>query len=381
MPATIVVETYNLTGRQRFERLSASLAAAARAARLADGGPHSVLLVDGSDDPRTEGLVAAQTVPVRHVRVPAGATRDMARDLAAERAETEVVAFLDGGCVPLGEPARWLEALLGTLHRTGAPGVAGTVLYDGWAPLALAATALDFGFLHDDFVDGSRGAGGGGDDGGQLGCHRSTNTAFWRHDRVAEASAAHGRRGAGVVPPQAFVHQGRPMRHAASPDAVVRQTLPPLLGERLRRSHDGVAVARIDPSLPDGATSTVVGRRGAPTALLRSYVRGLRLDVRRLRRLRHYTSLGWRSVAGAVALLPVLRLLEVAGDARALWSEPDETWATAPTALVDAYAEGAGAAPTLATISDIASPVTPVEAAAPVTPVSFVPGGDDGPTD
>lgn len=321
MDATLVVETYNLTEGQSYDRLVTALAAAVEAARLTAGGPHEVVLVDGSGDPRTDDLVAAQALPVRHLRLPTGTGYDEAKDMAAATTTTEAIVYLDGDCRPAAPPAVWLGALLEGLERTGAPGVAGSTVYEGRTPLALACSTLDFGFLHDD-------------PGGVLGCYVSNNVGFARDDRVARPSSADGLRCACFLHAQRFLREGRPLRHVAGPAALVHHELPSVRHERIRRGRDAVAVAWLDPQLPGVELFADRAGRSDLRTLAAFHRREVRLARRRLPAVRTAMGAGRLTSVVAEALLPVLVLIDVVGAAR--------TMRRGPAALVDAPAVPAG---------------------------------------
>lgn len=252
--ATIVTESYNLSEGQSFERL----AAAVEAALGAQGGPHEVLLLDASDDPRTADLVAmvrsATGATVGHARLPSGTGYDTAKDVGAVLAATDVVAYLDGDCVPEGRPAAWLDALMVALVASGAPGVTGTTFYEGDTALRLACSVLDFGFLLDR-------------PGESLGCYVSNNVAFERTPRVEVRAEVDGLRCSCYLHAQVFVRAGAPLQHVDDGDAIVRHEFPPSRrrtpapwlrrsGRRVGRRRDGGG--RVLPDVP-GASSN---RRG-----------------------------------------------------------------------------------------------------------------------
>lgn len=315
--ATIVTETYNLAAGQSFEHLAGALRAAASAAVGAAGGPHAVLLMDASDDARTDALideVAATTgARMRHVRVPVGTPYDVIKDLGAELADTEVVLYLDGDCVPQHSPVVWLEAMIDGLERTGAPGVAGTTLYEGDGPLRFASSVLDFGFLLDH-------------PGGNAGCYASNNVAFRREARVSTPIVQGALRCACYLHAQAFSRAGTPLRHVDDSAALVRHEFPPLLDERLRRGYDAVAVTWVDPNVIEARYFAGHRLRAATVGVARFLRANLARDRHRWREMRTYVTVSNTSARVAAVVIVTLRLLEVLGVWRALFLPRDERW-------------------------------------------------------
>lgn len=320
--ATIVTETCNLSAGQSFDQLTNALRAAGVAAAGTAGGPHSVLLMDSSSDTRTTELVrriAAETgAVIRHARLPVGSSYDICKDLASELADTDAVAYLDGDCIPEQPPSMWLTAMLDCLDSTGAPGVSGTTLYERDTAVRFASSVLDFGFLVDR-------------PGGELGCYASNNVAFRRSIRATSPAERDGIRCACYAHAQRFARQGTPLQHVPSADAVVRHEFPPLLDERLRRGYDAVAIMWIDRDLMEAHIFGGNRLTAATLGVARFMRHQLSSDRRRWEVLRRYSQIGDRQARVALALIPLLRVLDVLGMWRALFLPRDPRWATTVT--------------------------------------------------
>lgn len=327
---TVVTETYNLVNGQGFAHLEQVLATAVAAVAGVGGGPHEVMLIDASDDPRVAQLVAGTPMPaphaLRHVHVPVATGYDTVKDLAAELATGEVVVFLDGDCVPEAPPADWLRAVVDALVESGAPAVTGTTLYHGDSPLSLAASVLDFGFALDD-------------PGGEVGCYTSNNSAFVRAVRAGDRVECDGLRCACYLHAQRLARAGTPVVHAASPAAVVRHERPPFLDERLRRGHDAVAVARLGPGTWEATIFTGGRMHDATVGVARFLRQQWRLDRRRCGRVCERAGVSRRTARAALALIPLLRAVEVLGMWRAILLPPDRRWQ--PTVTLDEAREHA----------------------------------------
>lgn len=329
---SVVTESYTIAHSRDVDRLQQALAVAVAAVAGTGGGPHEVMLVDASDDPRVTQLAAgtAATMPaphsLRHVPVPAATGYDTMKDLAAELAAGEVVVFLDGDCVPEAPPAEWLGALVHTLRVSGAPGVTGTTLYDGDSPLSLAASVLDFGFTLDN-------------PGGDMGCYTSNNSAFVRAVRAGDPMERDGLRCACYLHAQRLLRGGTPVVHVASPAAVARHVPQPFVDERLRRGYDAVAVARLEPGTWEATIFTGGRVHDATVGVARFLRQQWRLDRRRCGRVCATAGVSRRTARAALALVPFLRAVEVLGMWRAILLPPDRRWQ--PTVTLDEAREHA----------------------------------------
>jgi len=317
--ATIVTESYNLGAGQSLNGLRRALTAATRAAQLAHGGPHKVLLVDASGtttSPATavvEQLRSSTGVSIAHAVVPANVSYDTLKDVAANLCDTDVVAYLDGDCVPVASPERWLNAMLDKLAQPGVVAVTGTTAYEGTSALQLACTTIDFGFQVDN-------------PGGPVGCYASNNVAFLRAGRAQSRTHCDGLRCSCYIHAQQLLRNGTPVHHAASPDARVRHERVPFFDERLRRGHDAVTAAHADPSTIEA--SYLAGPRWRACMLgVVGFTRSQRrFDRVRLPRVADTFGASRRARALAPWWIGVLRLVEMVGMWSALIAGPSRRW-------------------------------------------------------
>lgn len=321
MSITVITETFNHGEGQSWSRVVGAIDAAISAAESFDDGngdgPSEVLVVDASNDDRTQthiaGRQATTSVSLRHVRVPVDTPYDVIKDLGALEASSAVIAYLDGDCRPVYDAAAWLKALFVELKATGAPGVCGTTIYDGISPVRRACSAMDFGFvLHRSD--------------GVLAAYTSNNAMFRRDIRANTQADVDGLRCACYLHAQYFLKTGAPMRHARSTDALVRHEFPPLWEERFRRGYDAVAVSWIDPSLFEAKCFRRNRFVAATVGVARYMVSSVRLDARAIIGLESYQRIGRIKVAAAIALVPLLRCIDVTGLWRALFFGPNNRW-------------------------------------------------------
>ena len=318
MAITIITETYNHLEGQSWPRFEHAVSSAISAAEgFNDGldhGPNHLLVIDASADMRAQTLVsnsqAATTVKLHHLRVPVGTSYDQIKDIGALEATTPVIVYLDGDCAPVGDPKAWLEAMFNVLSSTGAPGVSGTTAYEGTSSTSIACSAMDFGFLH--YHDDAA-----------LTSYTSNNVMFIRAARIEYPTEIDGLRCSCYLHAQGFLRNGTPILHARSPDALVLHELPPLWDERFRRGYDAVAVGWEDPDVFEARCFNANRLIAATAGLARYMVSALRLDARSVIALRRYQKFSRRKAAGAITLLPILRIIDALGIWRALFLGPD----------------------------------------------------------
>ena len=228
---SLATETYNLTEGQSWDSFVAAMTSVAR---LVERTPQSEgLLLDVTDDPRIEALVAGTQGRVRRVACP-GMNYDELKDRAADEAAGRYIAYLDGDCVPADDD--WLTQLLAPLREGTASAVAGLTFYPGDNPLTHACNVLDFGFLLDK-------------PGGSVGCYASNNVAFTTSIRREHRTPKTVMRCACYAHAQRLADAGHPM--LSVPLARVSHEQPPIRRERFRRGYDLVATCWIHPALPE----------------------------------------------------------------------------------------------------------------------------------
>jgi glycosyltransferase involved in cell wall biosynthesis len=287
---TVVLESYNLAEASSIERLRTALRAAT--SMVAEHGNGEVFVTDVTGDPDLAGLLQGEFPDARRVDA-LGLGYDAAKLRAAEEADSDVVLYLDGDCIP--EPG-WLEAHL-EVFRAGAHATSGFTRYDGGWRGAIESV-LDFGFL----LPVSERA---------LGCYGSNNAGFRRDTLLEEPQPDGPMRCRCYAHAQALLRRGTPVRMV--PAARVRHERVPFVAERYRRGYDVVAACWVDPNLRE-ARWIRAGVLAAPLLYSRAVIQ----DWRRLLS-------GWRDVelapwqaAVSLPLFPFLRLIDAAGMIRAL---------------------------------------------------------------
>jgi len=288
---SIITESYNLTEGATLESLRRALAFASATAEVRSAG--EVLLADVDGRPEIDRLLA--DFP-RVRRIPCdGLPYDAAKNRAVQAARGEYVAFLDGDCIP--EDARWLETLLEPLRSGRAVASCGFTSYAGgfWAALQ---TVMDFGFL---LPRESR----------AVGCYPCNNWAALRSELVAHPIPEPDLRCSCYPHAQILERRGDPILLA--PGARVRHDLPPFLAERLRRGWDLIAVCWADPQIPE-ARQLRKGLRSLPAF----YGINVALDWERLSRNRRELGMTRAGMILAYGLMPLIRVLDIFGIARAL---------------------------------------------------------------
>ncbi len=220
-----------------------------------------------------------------------------AKNAGAAAADGDVVALLDGDCIP--EP-HWLEALLGQFE-SGAAAVGGRSRYPGSTWLARTFSVPDFAYI----LSEQSGAASG------FNIH---NVAFRREVLLAHPFDERIPRDGGCY---LLFHQlrGEGARILHEPRAEVAHKLDfhgfGFVSKHFNRGYDGATVYRID----DGGAlrGTRLFRRIGAVALVP--ITGRRIIVDWLRLLRHRRQIGIPFVAlpyfGAIAV--VTRLIELTG--------------------------------------------------------------------
>lgn len=266
---TLVVESYNVTEASSLERLGTVLGAAAR--MVAEHGSARLFVTDAAGDPALADLLARE-LPQAHVVDARGLGYEEAKLKAAQEAESEIVLYLDGDCVP---GPGWIEAHLAVL-RSKAHATAGFTRYDGGGWQGTIETILDFGFL---LPAGDR----------DLACYSSNNSGFRRSTLLEEPHPDGPMRCRCFAHAQNLLRRGTPVRMV--PDARVVHERVPFVSERYRRGAGAHAPRpRSESRGPDRAwraDRVHRRRRGASARLARpARARAQARDRRRCRRNR-----------------------------------------------------------------------------------------------
>ncbi|MEP7334974.1 MAG: glycosyltransferase family A protein [Actinomycetota bacterium] len=288
---TVILESYNhVEGPSGLDRLRIALEAATR--MLEEHGNGALLVTDAADDGEVSELLERE-FPKARIVAAAGLDYDGAKLEAARQAESDVVLFLDGDCIP--EPG-WLCAHLAAFEA-GHHATAGFTRYDGgWR--GAVESVLDFGFM---LPPRDRVAG----------CYGSNNAGFRRETLLEVPPPAGAMRCRCYAHAQELMRRGKPVWMV--PGAKTRHERQPLVEERYRQGFDAVAACWVDPALRE-ARLLKLGVFAAPLF----YARAVLLDWRRI--LVAHRDLGlatWQAVA-SLPLFPLLRLIDLAGMLRAL---------------------------------------------------------------
>lgn len=288
---TLVVESYNVTEASSLERLGTVLGAAAR--MVAEHGSARLFVTDAAGDPALADLLARE-LPQAHVVDARGLGYEEAKLKAAQEAESEIVLYLDGDCVP---GPGWIEAHLAVL-RSKAHATAGFTRYDGGGWQGTIETILDFGFL---LPAGDR----------DLACYSSNNSGFRRSTLLEEPHPDGPMRCRCFAHAQNLLRRGTPVRMV--PDARVVHERVPFVSERYRRGFDLVAACWVDRDLRE-ARWLRLGLFATPLF----YAQAVALDWRRLFQGRRDLGLPLWQAAASLPLFPAYRLIDLVGIARAL---------------------------------------------------------------
>jgi len=288
---SIIVESYNHGEGSSLERLRRGLRAAVESAR--DYGPAEVLLADSSADPELLAVLDRDLPEVRRIEA-TGRRYDEAKEVAISAAGGDYILFFDGDVIPARND--WARRHVSVL-RQGAAATSGFTRYEGGFFSALG-TVMDFGFL---IPVSDR----------ELRCYASNNAGFRREALIACPVPIGPLRCNCYHHADLLRRRGTPARMV--PDAAVFHEHQPFWEERICRGHDQVAACWTNPDLPE-ARLLRLGPLAAPVL----YARDVWLDWRRL--LQGHRDLGLSRIKAAVGLLlvPILRLVDLAGMLRAL---------------------------------------------------------------
>ena len=255
-----------------------------------------LVVVDDAVRDAEAQAIAARWPFVRVVRT-SPSNYALAKLAGAAASRGEIVAWLDGDCVPTTD---WLERLVRAIEQ-GPDVVAGRTRYAGASMTARTFSVPDFGNVT------------GTDDGGASGFNLN-NVAFRR--AVLD----------GIRPDPRFPRNGscylifhtlraRGVGVGYEPDAVVRHALDVgglgFASKHFARGFDGATVYRID----DGHVlrGTTLVRRFGPLALPALTARRIALDWARLVRERHQIGISAPTLPYYAGVMVVTRLIELAG--------------------------------------------------------------------
>ncbi len=295
MDTSLVVETYNVLDGTSLQSVRRALGAAC--AICPPPGGIEILLVDVTGDTTIRHLLEQDFPQVRLIDA-SGSSYDAAKMLAARQARGRYVVYLDCDCVPA---PGWFDHITGPLRSGEAVATGGMTRYPGGF-FAKLQTLMDFGFL---FPACDR----------PLGCYASNNSAFLR-ELLLRVPEPEGPMRCSCYPhAQMLGRLGLAPRLAAK--ASVSHERPHFLRERLRQGYDAVAACWMDPQLWE-ARWLRYGLAAAPLF----YFHRVALDWRLLLDHRDETGLDRGSAGLALGLLPLLRLVDLAGTLAALAAGP-----------------------------------------------------------
>ena len=288
---TVVIESYNhAEGSSGLDRLRIALDAATH--MLEEHGNGALLVTDAAGDGDVPRLLEREFPRARVVDA-VGLGYDEAKLEAARQAESDLVVYLDGDCIP--SPG-WLQEHVAALEA-GHHATAGFTRYDGgWR--GAVESVLDFGFM---LPPGDR----------VIGCYGSNNVGFRRQTLLDVPQPPGKMRCRCYAHAQDLLRRGMPVWMV--PKARTSHERQPMVEERYRQGFDMVASCWVDPALRE-ARLLRVGVLAAPLF----YGRAVLLDWRRiLTAHRHLGLARWQAVA-SLPVFPLLRLIDLAGIVRAL---------------------------------------------------------------
>jgi hypothetical protein len=283
---SVIVETHTLNEGGDWNRFRAVLKAAL--GMMPADGSAQVLVADVSGSPELKKILAEAYPTVR--RVPAeGLGYDGAKMKAVEAAAGRYILFLDGDCLPA---PGWHEHLLAALRSGRVVACGGYTRYEGgfWAALF---SVLDFGFLYPRVAR-------------DLKCYASNNCGFVREALLAVPMPVVSIRCACYYHAQLFQRRGTPMQ--LIPEARVLHERQPIIRERSRQGYDTIAAGWVDAELPQARWL-----RWGMLSLPLFYAINIWRDWERVWLGRKDLGLALWQVGGAFFLLPLLRLMDVAG--------------------------------------------------------------------
>ncbi len=291
MNISIIIESLNYLEGSSLQELRAAIHGAVACIR--PDGEMEILLADASGDSEVRRMLANEFPSVRCIDA-IGLGYDQAKMLAARKAKGEIVAYLDGDCVPL---EGWLERLTEPIRAGYAEASGGFSRYPrGFFSSILSI--MDFGFLLPRTDH-------------ELGCYAFNNSAFLRELLIQIPVPEGPLRCACYLHAQRLWRARTPV--VMAPGAVVIHGLPPTLRERLRRGYDAVAVCWVDADLKE-AKKLKMGIIAAPIL----YASAIKFDWKRVRA--GYKEFGldrWQMLL-ALPIFPVLRLIDLVGMSGAL---------------------------------------------------------------
>jgi hypothetical protein len=291
----VVLETYNLEEAADARALTQTLRAARRELDGVGGG---ALVVAEATGERAVRDAIVRSGAAADIVDAAGLGYDSSKMLATREVDCTHVVWLDADCTPEGG---WLAAHLRALTGDGTAATAGVTRYERGL-LSGIMTIADFGFLLPL------------EEGRVVGCYSSNNVGFDRA-RLLELPTPEGNlRCQCYSHTQLLERRGSPVRLV--PTAVVRHGRVPLVKERFRRGYEVVIGARDDPALPEAALLS------APDPARALYRNAVEWDRERLALGPEHHGLSPRATRAASTLLPLLRLVDLAGMAYALRRRP-----------------------------------------------------------
>jgi glycosyltransferase involved in cell wall biosynthesis len=257
----------------------------------------TIVVVDDEVDAKSVAEIRARYPHVLVVTSRASNYFD-AKNAGAEASSGDVIALLDGDCVPAPD---WLDLLLSRLVD-GVDAVAGCTRYEGRSVSARTFSIPDFAYVLEDEQDGASG-------------FNINNVAFRREVLLAHPFDARIRRNGGCY---FLFHQLRAAgaRIVYEPRATVAHGVGDVRGLGFVRKHfergfDGVTVYRLDEQ--SVLRGTKFFRRAGPAALLAIYARRLLIDWRRMLRHRRQIGIGWLALPYFGAVAATTRLIELGG--------------------------------------------------------------------
>lgn len=292
---SLIIETFTFLeggSRSRFCKLLE------RASAIVGGSAHGELLV--ADVVGTEELAEILRAFPASQRIDAvGLPYDTAKMRAFAASSGRYILYIDSDCLP---GPGWEQHMLAALRQDGVIACCGFTMYEGgfWSK---AMDVMDWGFIYPRTRH-------------PVGCYVSNNCGFRREALQQVPMPQTEIRCACYLHAQMFMRRGTPMMLV--PEAFALHEVQPLIRERSRRGYDLIAACWADPAAREARWL----RCGA-LAPLRFYAANLAEDWRRLRLVRRDLRLSGLHAATVAVVLPLLRLIDLAGMIRAMMRGPE----------------------------------------------------------
>jgi glycosyltransferase involved in cell wall biosynthesis len=293
---SLIIETFTfLEGgdRSRFRKLLGL------ATDIVNGSPRGELLVADVVGSQEIAAILKDFPAARRIDA-VGLPYDSAKMLAFRESSGPYVLYIDSDCLP---GPNWQHHMLAALRREGVLACCGYTMYEGGF-LAKLMAVMDWGFLYPRSAH-------------PIGCYVSNNCGFRRETLQEVPIPEVDIRCACYFHAQRLARRGTPMWLV--PEAFAFHEQQPIVRERSRRGYDMIAACWVDPEVREARWL----RRGPLRALPRFYAANLNADWKRLWTGRKDLALSIFELVSIALLLPLFRMIDLAGMGRAMLRGPE----------------------------------------------------------